>query len=107
MIKKGDIVLVSFPFTNLEGNKRRPAVILFVGELDVVAAFITSRINNPTSFEMLINPSKNNQLKKPSLIKTTKVCILDKKLIKGKLGSLTLEEREKLSAMLRQAFKLD
>jgi len=56
---------------------------------------------------MLINPSKNNQLKKPSLIKTTKVCILDKKLIKGKLGSLTLEEREKLSAMLRQAFKLD
>jgi mRNA interferase MazF len=107
LIKKGDIVLVSFPFTNLEGNKRRPAVILFVGELDVVAVFITSRINNPTSFEMLINPSKNNQLKKPSLIKTTKVCALDKKLIKGKLGSLTLEEREKLSAMLRQAFKLD
>jgi mRNA interferase MazF len=80
LIKKGDIVLVSFPFTNLEGNKRRPAVILFVGELDVVAAFITSRINNSTSFEMLINPSKNNQLKKPSLIKTTKVCALDKNL---------------------------
>jgi mRNA interferase MazF len=43
-MEKGDIVLISFPFTNLKGAKRRPAVILYKGELDVIVSFITSRI---------------------------------------------------------------
>ncbi|MGM0934346.1 MAG: type II toxin-antitoxin system PemK/MazF family toxin [Bacteroidota bacterium] len=67
MIKKGDIVLVSF--TNLKGSKRRPAVILFVDDLDVIAVFITSKINNPNSNEQLLRPSAKNRLKVTSLIK--------------------------------------
>ena len=106
MINKGDIVLVSFPFTNLKGSKRRPAVILYIGEMDVVAAFITSRIAKVSSFELLINPSKTNRLKKPSLIRTTKICTLDKILIRGKLGELTSVEKEKLNKKLREVFTL-
>jgi len=106
LINKGDIVLVSFPFTNLKGIKRRPAVILYIGEMDVVAAFITSRIAKMSYFELLINPSEANRLKKPSLIKTTKICTLDKNLIVGKLGELTEMEKEELNVKLKEAFTL-
>lgn len=83
-MKQGDIVLVSFPFTNLKGSKRRPAVILYVGKLDIVVAFITSKTIRVTSLELQLTPSTYNQLKKPSVIKATKVCTLEKGLIKGK-----------------------
>ncbi|WP_234996379.1 type II toxin-antitoxin system PemK/MazF family toxin [Salegentibacter salarius] len=99
-------MLVSFPFTNLKGSKRRPAVILYIGKMDVVAAFITSRIAKISSFELLINPSETNRLKKPSLIKTTKICTLDKNLIVGKLGELTEREKEQLNTKLKEAFAL-
>ncbi|SHG69065.1 transcriptional modulator of MazE/toxin, MazF [Salegentibacter echinorum] len=106
-MKQGDIVLVSFPFTNLKGSKRRPAVILYVDKLDVLAAFITSKIIRPTSLELRIDPSKYNQLKKTSVIKATKICTLEKVLIKGKLGSLTTLEKQELLAIYRMIFQFD
>lgn len=47
---KGDILLISFPFTDFSGTKVRPAVILMETELDVTVAFITSQFNgaNPS-----------------------------------------------------------
>ncbi|MBK6536216.1 MAG: hypothetical protein IPG09_00095 [Ignavibacteria bacterium] len=34
-MKKGDVVLIQFPFTDLKGNKNRPAVVLLETENDV------------------------------------------------------------------------
>lgn len=42
---KGDILLITFPFTNLSGSKVRPAVILTETNLDITVCFITSQIN--------------------------------------------------------------
>ncbi len=46
-IKRGDIVLIPFPFTNLAAEKLRPAVIISGDpqEVDVVVAFISSMVH--------------------------------------------------------------
>lgn len=43
-MKKGDIVLISFPFTDLLGIKNRPAIILATSDLDITVAFISTQL---------------------------------------------------------------
>jgi mRNA interferase MazF len=43
-MKKGDIILVPFPFTDLTGSKLRPAAVLIDGENDITVAFMTTQI---------------------------------------------------------------
>lgn len=87
-MNKGDIVLIPFPFTDLSGNKNRPAVILIDSEEDVTVSFITAQIKWQTEFDIAIQPSNSNGLKKNSLIRLNKFATIDKNLIMGRLGSL-------------------
>ncbi len=87
-MKKGDIILLSFPFTDLKGQKVRPALILIVSELDVIVAFITTQFKWQNQFDILLNANNSNGLKKPSLLRLSKITTLDKELIIGKLGEL-------------------
>ena len=41
---KGDIVLITFPFTDLSGSKLRPDVILTQTTLYLIESFITTKI---------------------------------------------------------------
>jgi mRNA interferase MazF len=41
---KGDLVLIPFPFTDLSGNKLRPALIFSEDTLDVTVSFINYTI---------------------------------------------------------------
>ena len=51
-MKKGDIVLIPFPFTDLSGSKLRPAVALYVNDLDVTVSFITSNLRWKNEFDL-------------------------------------------------------
>ncbi len=89
-MNKGDIVLIPFPFTDLSGNKNRPAVILINSDDDVMVCFITTQLKWQSEFDIFIQPSYVNGLKKISLIRLNKFATIDKDLIIGRLG--TLEE---------------
>ena len=68
-MKKGDIVLVSFPFTDLSGSKNRPVLVLIENELDVTVSFISTQIHWKEDTDLILQPDKNNGLKKESLIR--------------------------------------
>jgi mRNA interferase MazF len=87
-MQKGDIVLIPFPFTDLTGNKLRPAVVLIESKLDITVCFITSQLQLQEATDILIQPNNANGIKKVSLIKTSKIATLDKLLALGKIGSL-------------------
>jgi mRNA interferase MazF len=79
---KGKIVLIPFPFTDLTATKLRPALILYEGEKDVVAAFISSRTEKPKQTDITVEEKhpefKQTGLKLASVIKLDKVATIIK-----------------------------
>ena len=105
-MKKGDIVLVPFPFTDLSGNKKRPAIVLIEASKDVTVCFITTQLKWQSEFDIRLNPTQINGLKKESLIKLSKIITLDKDLIIGLMGYLDKEYYQDLNENLINIFKL-
>lgn len=103
---KGDIVLITFPFTDLKGSKLRPAVVLVDTTLDITVCFITTQVEweEPTDVSLFPNPI--NGLKRPSLIRTNKIATLDKALAKGLLGKLNQSEVKDLDSKLKSLLQL-
>ena len=112
--KPGDIVLVKFPFTNLETTKQRPALVLhhtFHGSnIDFMGiAMVTSRIENYENYrlagDVLIEHWKEAQLLYPSLVRLSKMASIDSSLIKQKLGKLKTNDMELVKKAFKQLFK--
>jgi mRNA interferase MazF len=105
-LDKGDIVLITFPFTDFSGSKLRPTIVLTDSELDVTVCFITTQLQwqEPTDVQLL--PTPFNGLRKQSLIRTSKIATLDKTLAKGLLGRLTPGELKDLDSKLKILFQL-
>lgn len=105
-MKKGDIILLSFPFTDLKGKKIRPALVLVVSDLDVIVAFITTQFKWQNSCDILLEPNDLNGLKKTSLVRVSKITTIDKDLILGKLGQLDSFDMQKINQNLLKILDL-
>lgn len=103
---KGDIVLITFPFTDLTGSKLRPAVILTDTTIDLTVCFITTQLEWQEITDVQIVPTLFNGLKKQSLIRVSKIATLDKTLAKGLLGRLTSSELSDLNDKLKTLLQL-
>lgn len=103
---KGDIVLITFPFTDLSGSKLRPAVVLAQKNLDFTVCFITTQIQWQEQSDVILNPNSTNGLKATSLIRISKIATLDKSLSKGLLGRLNQNELSELNSKLKLLFQL-
>ncbi|MBX3061212.1 MAG: type II toxin-antitoxin system PemK/MazF family toxin [Anaerolineae bacterium] len=93
-MQRGDIVIVRFPFTDLSGSKRRPAVVLAVYSPDVVVAFISSVVPTvPEKSDVMLQPTiadfAATGLKVPSVIRLRKLATLEQNLITRRMGRLS------------------
>ena len=105
-MKKGSVILIPFPFTDLKGSKIRPAVVLCKNEFDVTICFVTSELRWRTRHDVLIFPSENNGLKLPSVIRTGKMATIDSNLVLGELGNLSNAEIMELNKALKELLQL-
>jgi|GEM_PF-436085 len=94
MRKRGEIVLISFPFTNMVTTKVRPALIVSSNSFnktmgEAIFLFITTKEYN-TAFDLRINKThtdfKATGLKTSSTLRVSKLMCLEQGKIKKRLG---------------------
>ena len=105
-MKKGKIILIPFPFTDLSGNKTRPALVLAVDAYDITVAFITSKIIKQEINDVELIASADNGLKVDSVIKLNKIATIETKLALGELGSLSDADINEVNSKLKSVFDL-
>lgn len=105
-MKQGDLVLVPFPFTDLSGSKIRPALVLMNTALDVTLAFISTQLHWQEPTDILLSPNSQNGLKKPSLVRLSKLATIDLALLQGRLGALSTNELQQTHQNLRTLLQL-
>lgn len=89
MFAFGTIVLTRFPFTDLSGDKRRPALVVSRDNdrrSDLVVCFITS-VRRAGPDMAPIAATVGTGLKVPSVVRFDKLATVDRSVIAGKLGA--------------------
>ena len=106
---KGKIVLVHFPFTDLTDSKLRPALVIQENDLDVVVAFISSRVpaqvtssDLPVTENHLAFPATG--LKVSSVIKFDKIATVSKDLIEGEIGEIPETSYDECNEIMSRVF---
>ena len=102
----GNVVLVGFPFTNLQTTKKRPAVIISNANYqnnrpDVILMAITSQIHAslPTG-EALLNDWQCAGLVKPSVLKPLIATIEQDRIVKT-MGQLSATDQHSLKKVIQ------
>ena len=112
--KKGDVVVVKFPFVLKEGNaviqKGRPAFVISDDKIkrrykDVVLAAITSQIpRDIMELEIILEPASPNGLLKRSVLRLDFIMTVPEELISRKIGmlpkSVVMESERRLKQFL-------
>lgn len=107
-MRKGMVVLVSFPFTDLSEQKVRPALVLHVsrGE-NCIVAFVTSSMGRKSyPFDVRVSASPESGLKVDSLIKLDHLATLQKKTVLGELGVLPSHSQKEVNLKLKTLFNI-
>lgn len=88
----GEIVLLSFPFSDARTEKRRPALIMLdTGDDDIIVARITSQPPR-NSFDLELIDWEKAGLLIPSTVCISKIATLEKNIVERKLGKLTPDD---------------
>ena len=107
--KRGDIVLVSFPFTDLSSSKRRPALVVSPDSFnqamqDVVLSAITSQGALDGALASEPGDCIDGILPKKSVVKPAKLFTMHTTLVLKKICALGPEKLSVVLTEIRQFF---
>lgn len=100
----GQVVLATFPFSNLTSNKLRPCLVIGIAEFnDVALCQITSkRYQSRRALSLLKSDFVQGAIVTDSFIRPDKIATLDRSMVKQVLGTIS---ESKLVAV-KQSLKL-
>lgn len=103
---KGDVVVVSFPFTDMSEQVNRPSLVLSMQNQDVIVCQITTK-SRSNVHEIVINTNDfvQGNLKIKSYVKPLRIVTIHSKLIKYKLGFLKKEKTEEVINKICEVLK--
>jgi len=100
MYNFGDIILATIQFVDTFEIKKRPALVLFEEQDNIVVAGITSNKNMKG-----ISLHKNEGAIKESIIKLNYIFTISEKMIEKRLFSLSKQKKELIRSELLKKFK--
>jgi mRNA interferase MazF len=111
--RRGDVVLVPFPFTDLTGSKQRPALVVSSDAFnashdDVLLVAITSRVPATLSSNEVVISSTDlgpSGLLKPSVVKTAKLITIHQALIRKSIGKMPPPALKQVLEVIREQFE--
>lgn len=105
---KGDVVVLSFPFSDLSSSKKRPALVIadLKGD-DLILAQITSQTKKDSySIELNENDFKIGTLKVQSNLRPNRLFTADKSIILYKIATLKKEKIKEVEDELVKIIKM-
>ena len=114
-MNKWDVVLLSFPFTDLSATKVRPAVVVSPDSYnqtsqDVVVILITTNTSRRSAFDLLLNKAHaeflQTGLRYDSAIRIDKIFTLSKRLVVRALGGFGPRLKADVEKQLRLFLQL-
>jgi mRNA interferase MazF len=106
MYLPGDVVLIPFPFSNLQTAKKRPVLVFQSADFfgDMVCLAVTSRSNHQQSVPVYDDSFSDGVLPKPSWIRYGKIYTLNESVVIGQFGTLKKGVFDKICASFCQHF---
>jgi mRNA interferase MazF len=93
MYKRGEIVLIPVPFSDLSASKKRPVLVVSndnhnTSGFDIVVVAITSNLIQQ-GISLNNSDMSKGQLPKPSVIRCDKIYSLDKSIVIKSIGNVS------------------
>jgi len=103
---KGDVVVLPFPFSDLTGNKKRPALVVanLSGD-DVIVCLITSQ-NAKDGYSISLSNSDfaSGNLKQNSNIRPNRLFTADSNIVLYRIGTLDKVKTEQVTEKVLEIF---
>ena len=109
-IQPGSLILVKFPFANLEEGKKRPALVLSAHSDNkrmnlITIAMVTSQIEGiRLPGDVHIRDWEKCGLLHPSLVRLAKIATIDETLLQSSIGALTKHDFELAARSFQKLF---
>lgn len=99
---RGDLVVVTFPFSDLTGSKLRPALVVGVaGRGDFILCQLTSQSYHAEGIEIdPVTDVEKGKLRGTSYARPLKLFTANQRLIKGAIGNLSDEKLDRVTAKI-------
>jgi mRNA interferase MazF len=109
-MKRGEIIIVDYPFTDQSASKRRPALVVqsdAIQSPDTLIAPISTSTQQ-TSTRVAIEPSKEpgSRLTLPCMVRCENLSTVEQSMVLGSIGYLSRQTMRRVDDALRKALGL-